>query len=278
MLLRSIALAVVVLFAVTTGKPNSLNQSQAVRVDEFGDVQSSDAKARLDFFVTELQKSPNAKAFVIVYRSIRDMPGLSYVFAWILRNYLVSMRGIPRDRVVTVDGGASDCLVQELWIVPPGSAPTPRQDAKIGNFIYSEVAWKFYEYDYLTPQWYRKYPDSKPLPIDDDFLDAYATEIRKQNSTIACIIAYAQYRSKADGNRSYEEGVDLAQDPPGSARKRLLEEQRVLTKTYGIPASRIRMIDGGYRKRRMIELWVVPAGESMPVPTPNVFRSLRKPG
>ena len=55
----------------------------------------------------------------------------------------------------------------------------------------------------------------------------------------------------------------------------ILLEKRHLIDTYGVPVSRIRTIDGGYRKRRSVELWIVPAGEPLPIPTPNSFPPLR---
>jgi hypothetical protein len=65
-------------------------------------------------------------------------------------------------------------------------------------------------------------------------------------------------------------------DPPGTAQKRLSLEKKRLIDTYGIPARRIRTIDGGYRKRREVELWIVPAAEPLPIPTPNSFPRARR--
>ena len=50
----------------------------------------------------------------------------------------------------------------------------------------------------------------------------------------------------------------------------------MLMRVYGLPAARIKLIDGGYRKSREVEYWIVPAGESFPVPNPNALPFGRK--
>jgi hypothetical protein len=281
MILRSLFLApIVLLLFLATSTSATQNQSQAVKFDEFNDILHSDLIARLDNFAVQLQQSPKAKGFVIVYRSKRDLPGLSHSMALVIRDYLVSTRGLTKDRVVTVDGGVATYLVQELWIVPSGTAPKPREDAKIGYFYRPDFAWKFFQYNYLPPELYKRFGVQKPLDSDEDYLEAFATEIKKQPATTACIIVYAQYDPKpklVDYVGNYEPRREVRLDLAGTARRRLLHEKTVLTKTYGIPPARIRTIDGGYRKDRLVELWVVPAGEPMPIPTPNSFPKSKGP-
>ena len=93
------------------------------RVDAF------DLAARLDNFAVRLQEQPNVRGYLIVYRSRRDLPGLSHALALRMKNYLVQRRGLPKERVIVVDGGVASALTQELWIASPGSAPKPRDDA-----------------------------------------------------------------------------------------------------------------------------------------------------
>src|SRR5204863_8246308 len=62
----------------------------ARKFDEFGDVQYSDLIARLDNFAITLQNEPNTKGFIVVYRSRRDLPGLSNRMAIRSRDYLVN--------------------------------------------------------------------------------------------------------------------------------------------------------------------------------------------
>jgi len=116
---------------VLTLCPSALAQegSQASRkIDEFiGEVDQGDLKARLDNYAHELQNQPDALGHIIVYRSRRDPPSVSHRHALLARNYLVKTRGIDQNRLVTVDGGMSGCLMYELWAVPPGAGPPERR-------------------------------------------------------------------------------------------------------------------------------------------------------
>lgn len=121
-----IAIAVVVIIGPSAFAQESSQASR--KVDEFiGEVDRGDLKARLDNFAVELQNQPDALGHVIVYRSRRDPPGISQRYALLARDYLVKQRGIARNRLVTVDGGRSGCLMYELWVVPPGAAPPERR-------------------------------------------------------------------------------------------------------------------------------------------------------
>src|SRR5438105_3818791 len=105
------------------------DKNLARKFDEFGDVQYSDLIARLDNFAIQLQNEPASKGFIVVYRTRRDLPGLNNAIALRSKDYLIDARGVARDKIVTVDGGEADCQIQELWIVPVGTTPTPRPDA-----------------------------------------------------------------------------------------------------------------------------------------------------
>ena len=245
----------------------------ARKFDEFSDIQYSDLIARLDNFAIQLQNDPAAKGFILVYRSRRDLPGLNNRLALWSKAYMINSRGLSTGRLVTVDAGEASCLVQELWIVPPGTAPTPRSDAYQRNFVDTDSARKFDEYGFDVPARSSRKRTWAGDERDAEYLDAFATQLRKEPRSTACVIVYAQYNPRpglADyGN--YEPVRDVRLDLPGTARKRLDTEKRRLISAYGIPALRIKTINGGYRKRRMVELWIVPRGEHAPIPTPSSF-------
>ena len=105
------------------------NSPQGVRkFDEYTDVPSNDAKARLDNFAAELQSTPDAKGYIVAYGGSR-CPNNAQSHANLARSYLVSSRGLDSARVIAVNGGrrsnARNYAV-ELWFVPQGaSAPVP---------------------------------------------------------------------------------------------------------------------------------------------------------
>jgi hypothetical protein len=250
----------------------------ARKFDEFGDIQDSDLIARLDNFAIQLQIEPTSKGFILVYRGRRDLPGLNNRIGFRSKDYLVNSRGVSGDRLVTVDGGEADCQTQELWIVPPGTAPTPRGDAYQRYFSDLDSARKIDEYGFELPtRSSRTRHESRDEP-NVEYLETFGTQLQKEPGTSACIIVYAQYNSRpglVDYYGNYEPSRDKRLDPPGTARKRLSIEKRLLIRVFGIRANRITTINGGHRKRRMVELWIVPRGEHTPIPTPNSFPAKR---
>jgi hypothetical protein len=243
----------------------------AKKFDEFGDIQISDLKARLDNFAIQLQNDRLSKGFILVYRTRRDLPGLSSRYAHRMEGYLVSSRGVEKERVVVVDGGEADSLRQELWIVPPGTAPIPRSDAYQRNFVDTDSARKFDEFTWGSD-------DSEP-GVYAEQLETYATTLHAEPNARAYVIAYSgYYRQRTtwieDGKRN--RSVQTYRDPPGSALKVLMQARRLLLKDFQIFPSRIHLVNGGYRKRGGLELWIVPQGEHPPIATPNSFPPHRR--
>ncbi len=252
------------------------SEPSARKFDEFGDALPTDMAARLDNFAIVLQNNPNVRAFLIVYRSHRDLPGLSSRRVNWMQNYLIYNRGFKPDRIIAIDGGTASCLSHELWIIPPGTAPKPREDAYSREFDDTDVARKFDEYSYT---------------IAEDMLVSYSTEfenglkgfadaLRREPRTLAYIIAYEGYRVDSweeedeRGRKKTHRRVSI--DPRGTAWKELSGKKAELVKKYGISLSRVNLVNGGYRKWREVELWIVSRGARPPIPVPNVYPPRRK--
>jgi hypothetical protein len=248
------------------------NPHAARKFDEFGDVQTSDLMARLDNFAIQLQNEPTVKGFILVYRGRRDLPGLSNRYAMRSKGYLINSRGFPKERVIAVDGGEADCLTQEFWIVPPGTTPVPRSDAYARDFADLDSARKIDEFGYEVTEASRR-GNSSEYPTEADLLETFATELRREKRALAYLVAYAHFSPKRQlvGGDNHEVSYEPRIDPPDTSRKRLRFESNLLVKVYGIAPSRIRLIDGGYRKWRGVEFWLVPRGEHAPIPTPNSY-------
>jgi hypothetical protein len=244
--------------------------------DEFEDIQFSDLMARLDNFAIQLQTDPSTRGFLIVYRTRRDLPGLSNRYAQRMKSYLVKTRGISKERVITVDGGVASCLTQQLWIAPPGTAPKPKTNAYSRVFVDIDSVRLFDEFSFYSSRDESEVVSYPVLEDEAGNLEAFAETLRGEPRSRAHVIAYGQYYIErgvmdyANGQRgkAYKR---THLDPPGTAQQELRAIRNLLVKTYGIAPSRISIIDGGHRKVREVELWIVPTGEVAPIATPNSF-------
>ena len=249
-----LTLQLCLLVSAQTGDP------LARKVDEFADVEASELIARLDSLAIELHNEPNARTFLVVYRTRRDLPGLSNRYAHRMKNYLVDSRGISANRVLTVDGGIASCLVQELWIVSPGGTPKPRADAHFSS--YQPPAYKFDEHHYSSSQdpvdgttYWREAPDDLL-----GYLEAFGLELQKNPKSIGYLIAYKRATS----------------DRAAVSQNMLRTERNFLMKNLGIKPARIKTIDGGYRQWRTMELWIAQDSEGVPIITSYRFPSPRR--
>jgi hypothetical protein len=239
------------------------SDSRAVKFDEFGDIQASDLIARLDNLAIQLQNEPKVKAFLVVYRTRRDLPGLSNRYAHRMRSYLVQSRGLPAERAITVDGGEASCLVQELWIVGPGGAPQPRPDAYTRS--YQPSVYKFDEHNYSPSRG----PDGllywqEPPEYLLGYLEAFALELQKNPKAHGYLVAY----------KSTQGGVQ--RDAARVAQTMLRKERAFLGREFGIKPSRIKTIDGGYRGWSTMELWIGQGRGGVPIITSYRYSRRRK--
>ncbi|HEV7904960.1 MAG TPA: hypothetical protein VGO96_14045 [Pyrinomonadaceae bacterium] len=255
-------LACLLLLAHTTqAQTATTTAAPAVKWDEFGDIAASDLIARLDNFAVQLQNDPNTRGFLVVYRTRRDLPGLSNRYAHAMKDYLVKTRGLPAERIVTVDGGVILCLTQEIWLVPIGATPAIRTDAYWNAF--PDAAYKFDEH------YYEQRTDSVGETVSywsfpphnlQGYLEAYAAALRKEPRASGYLVAY----------------MSLNQDRPTLAQKMLQTERNFLIKHFNIKPSRIKTINGGYRRWRGMELWIVPPGEPPPLSPPGSVSKRRR--
>ena len=105
------------------------NLPVARRFDEFPSIAFDDDKARLDNLAIELQNSPGAQGYIIIYSAARGRAGQVERLIARTRDYLVTTRGIDASRLVIVNGGThggtrgGTTPTFELYIVPTGATP-----------------------------------------------------------------------------------------------------------------------------------------------------------
>lgn len=249
----------------------------ARKFDEFGDANLSDIAARLDNYAIQLQNEPDTRAFVIVYRTRRDVPGLSSSLAGWMKSYLLGARGFDTSRIVAVDGGVAGCIAQELWIVPPGAAPVPRSDAYQRTFEATDRPRLFYSGDYFVKDFEAS---SYDFDVSNSF-EGFSEAMRREARMVGYLIAYAGYRiddlsEYNDQNVLIKKGRRVVIQPASSARKAAARYKAQLAKEYQVPSSRIKIVFGGYRSWPAVDLWIVPPDSPGPVPTPHRIPRTRK--
>lgn len=103
-----------------------------VLLDEFGDIQEEDEKARLDYLAIMLQNDPRLQVHIVFYNGRHSPPQEAMRRAERAKDYMVSTRGMPADRVVAVNGGYRNGVSGEYWLSPVGTeAPPVRQTVEV---------------------------------------------------------------------------------------------------------------------------------------------------
>jgi len=109
----------------------------------------------------------------------------------------------------------------------------------------------------------REFDECNNCTFDDQKarLDNLAVELQNDPSTRAYILAYGGRMS-----------------PIGQVEKLMSRARDYLVTQRGIDASRLVVVNGGFREEDSVELWIVPSGASAPQPTPTVQAGDVNPG
>jgi hypothetical protein len=109
----------------------------------------------------------------------------------------------------------------------------------------------------------QEFDECNSCSLDDQKarLDNLAVELQNDPSTRAYILAYGGRMS-----------------PLGQVEKLMSRSRDYLITQRGIDASRIVVVNGGFREEDSVELWIVPSGAAAPKPTPTVQAGDVNPG
>ncbi len=101
----------------------------------------------------------------------------------------------------------------------------------------------------------REFDECNNCSFDDQKarLDNLAVELQNDPTTRAYIIAYGGRMS-----------------PVGQVEKLMNRAREYMVTQRGIDASRLSLVNGGYREEDSVELWIVPSGAAAPQATPTV--------
>jgi hypothetical protein len=91
--------------------------------DRYGDIDFDDEKARLDNFAIQLSDLPLSSGYILMAAGQETFEKEAAEHLARAKSYLVDVRKIDKNRIVTVDCGFSQELAIHLYILPPGVLP-----------------------------------------------------------------------------------------------------------------------------------------------------------
>lgn len=281
-------------------------EKAARKFDEFEELRGEcDLGARLDNLVIQLQSEPESKGFVIVYSGKYDLPATISTYRARIGNYLVNMRGVDPERLVILDGGYKQNVTTEFWIAAKGAtAPEPTETINVKQEL--DKAFKFTEERvYLpdnSPQLAEEFVEETETigeaeaeagaaeavaeqPVEAQ--EEEAAQARAEESEEAAVEAEEEEETGAANvwwaSKNYARALEMEAKSHGliifyadreyadfSRMKEVVElAKKRLVEKYGVKAERLTLTFGGYRKSSAVELWLVPANASVPLPTPD---------
>ena len=108
------------------------------KLDEYGNLKFADEQALLDNLAIELLNGPEGVGYIVGFGGRRSRRGEAARRIARAKRYLVKVRGVPAERIVTIDGGYRNNLAVELRVRPKEMRPPqpfPTVDPKEVIFI-----------------------------------------------------------------------------------------------------------------------------------------------
>jgi hypothetical protein len=90
--------------------------------DSYGEIKRENEQARLDNFAIQLQNQPTARGALITFAGNPTYKGEATYKLRRATDYLVNVRDIARERLITVEAGYATNLTTYLYIVPEGAS------------------------------------------------------------------------------------------------------------------------------------------------------------
>lgn len=105
-----------------------------------------------------------------------------------------------------------------------------------------------------------KFDEFGDINCEDEMarLDNFAVNLQNEPNATGLIIFY--------GGRRFRGRLPKR----GEAAARAARIKSYLVQRRGLPTDRVTVIDGGYTEEWRAELWIVPAGATLPTPNPTV--------
>ncbi len=266
----------------------------AQKIDEFPMLADCDRGARIDYLLTELQKQPKAKGYIIFYQGEDFLPSEienPSRAKKLYLDYITSGRGFDPNRIVLINSYRKETAT-ELWIVPENTKPPIPTDtipkpkiSLVKTFLYDK-GYLYTEYSYLQDEFLL--PEKK-AEIDQenkrfneelkaDGTNAENYEIEKPSDKEIETDKF-QWTSERFGEflkkNKKMKGViifyaDNLEFDTGKLLNLVEEGKRKISKQANLAPDKIQVLYGGYRSFVEMEFYVMPENGEFPVPKPEV--------
>lgn len=137
-MLRVIFLILIVMISFVFAQTE--NKTQPIKFDEFGEIQETEWKEKLDQFHEASIKIADFQSYIIIYTKIGQERKSTVSLAKKYLDFLVRGRTIDPPRIVVTYGGYRINQTTELWLIPPkAEPPSPTPDEKFKAELFGEV-------------------------------------------------------------------------------------------------------------------------------------------
>ncbi|HEX7331462.1 MAG TPA: hypothetical protein VF290_08175 [Pyrinomonadaceae bacterium] len=118
-------------------------------------------------------------------------------------------------------------------------------------------------------------PLEKKMIVAQEFDECNSCSLNDQKARLDNLVVELQNDPSA---RAYVIAYGGRMSPLGQVEKLMSRAKDYLIAHRGIDASRLTVVNGGFREEDSVELWMVPSGASAPQPTPTVQAGEVNPG
>ena len=115
-----------------------------LRFDEYGDIKFEDEKARLDNFAIQLSDFPLSSGYILMSAGQETFENEATERLDRAKSYMVNVREIDPNRVVTLDCGFTSDLTVKFYVAPLGATPPACS-------IFQEISFSEVKFTKLRP-------------------------------------------------------------------------------------------------------------------------------